>query len=46
MLFCQMTCPARRSAQWVAESRKNLTNPAPVYTYFFNHTLEVVQVGA
>ena len=42
----QMTCPARQSAKWIVDSRANLTNPAPMYVYFFNHTLEVVQVRA
>ena len=44
LLLLQMTCPARQSALWIAAGRANDTNAAPVYTYFFNHTLEVIQV--
>ena len=39
-----MTCYARSTARSIATARANLTNPAPVYVYFFNHTLEVIQL--
>jgi carboxylesterase type B len=39
-----MSCFARSSGRWLAAARQNLSNPAPVYVYFFNHTLEVIQL--
>lgn len=45
-VYCrsQFSCPARSTARWVTSSRQNLTDPAPVYLYFFNHTIEWVQL--
>jgi carboxylesterase type B len=40
----QMSCFARNSGRWLAAARQNLSNPAPVYLYFFNHTLEVIEL--
>lgn len=39
-----MSCPARSTARWITAGRANVTNPAPVYVYFFNHTMEWVQL--
>lgn len=38
----QMSCSARDTARWITTSRQNLSNPAPVYVYFFNHTLNII----
>jgi hypothetical protein len=42
----QMSCYARNSARWLTAGRQSNPNPAPVFMYFFNHTLEVVQIFA
>ena len=39
-----MSCFARNTARWLTTARASLPAPAPVYTYFFNHTLEVIQL--
>jgi hypothetical protein len=39
-----MLCASQRSAQWIAQSRAGLADAAPVFVYFFNHTLEVIQL--